>query len=318
MNLSILHSQYVLYGLLTAAVCCTPAKTGNKNKNNANSGGVNPTNGLFQGPGRVDANFSSSSNYIKVTPRPIPTSQHGQGQARNAEIWYSNNLQPLFGSQRVANVPVGSVAIKTFTGGDGREMITSMVKRQDRWDYYMGPRSQIPTTPLTSQQASGCFNCHQSQGRNSDMLTYLSRAVGTSPIYGGSNGAPVLPANYRSSNQFVKANRRTIPTTQHAKGQGTNAEVWYSSNLRSYFGRASFTGGVPDGSIAIKEFDTPDGRTITSMVKRNGRWNYYVGPANNYPAHNQLSESEATAKCSNCHQSTGRSTDSLPYLPRVQ
>lgn len=130
------------------------------------------------GPGAMDANFKISSQFVKGTQLPLPTTQHGEGKGKNAEIWYSTNIKSLFGQTSVPSVPTGTVAIKQFLTADNKTMITGMVKAGGTWQYYMGPATPFPTTPLPSSDAQMCIGCHQSTGSQTDMLPYLSKATG--------------------------------------------------------------------------------------------------------------------------------------------
>ncbi|MGE0175029.1 MAG: hypothetical protein AB7T49_19705 [Oligoflexales bacterium] len=281
---------------------------------------------VSNGPGFMDSSFVSSASFVKVTATPLATTQHGEGQGRNAEIWYSANIRPLFGTATTSGVPEGTVAIKKFLTADNQVMITGMVKKGGSWQYYMGPQSPFPTTPVSSNDAQMCIGCHQSTGALTDLLPYLPHAQATSGSQ-GSNGANdsiqpslqsgpgTLSASFKTNSQFVKVTKSPLAFTQHEGGQGKNANIWYSTNIQAVFGRSAVQ-SVPTGTVAIKEFQTPDNKTmITGMVKTSSGWQYYMGPPSPFPT-TPMPASDAQM-CVSCHQSTGQPTDLLPYLPRA-
>ncbi len=265
---------------------------------------------LGNGPGVMDPGYATSSSFLKATAQSLATTQHGEGQGKNADIWYSGNIQSLLGRSSIAPVPEGTVAIKKFLTGDNQTMITGMVKSGGSWQYFMGPENPFPTSPIPAADAQMCIGCHQSSGSQTDLLPYLPKAFVSSTTLGPGPGH--LDPNFKSNPQFIKGTSIPLATTQHGEGQGRNAEIWYSANIRTLFGQSSVP-SVPDGTVAIKQFlDGKNQSVITGMVKTSGTWQYYMGPANQFPT-SPMPSADAQM-CVGCHQSTGSQTDLLPYL----
>ncbi len=294
-----IQNSFSLIIILVTMGCSLEPSEKKKEKNpnpNPNSTFANAQQ-LGVGPGTLDPRFESNSQYIKATLSPLATTQHGEGQGRNAEIWYSSNIQSLFGQSGFGTVPEGTVAVKKFIAADNKIMVTGMVKRGSAWQYYMGPQNPFPTAPISSSEAQMCISCHQSTGAQNDLLPYLPRAQAASGFQNPSgttgtnnptlpflpNGPGTMPANFKTNSQFVKVTKTALPLTQHEGGQGKNANIWYSSNIQAVFGRSTVQ-SVSTGTVAIKEFQTPDNKTmITGMVKTSSGWQYYMGPLSPFP-----------------------------------
>ena len=316
--------KIILTALFALSSACNNGPSGEQKDPNQTGGvGGGSILRVGPGPGFFDQSFETSPTFLKVTAQPLPITQHTKGQGRNADIWYSSNIQQLFGQSSVAAVPEGTVAVKKFTSPENQIMVTAMIKKSGSWQYYMGPETQFPSVPLPAAEAlTKCAGCHQSTGSRTDMLPYLAQAVATgntaiNPNVGGASGPGFMDPNFRqNTQQFVKATATPIPTTQHGQGQGRNAEIWYSANLRSAFGQNSLP-AAGEGSVAIKQFTDPQNKTvITGMVKAGGQWQYYMGPLNQFPS-TPLPAAEAQM-CISCHQSIGSQTDFLPYISQAR
>lgn len=113
------------------------------------------------GPGAFAEDFATSAEFFTQMAGPQPSETvHGDMQ-----IWYSVNIRPQIEAGGPFSAPVGTVAIKRQTNGDGSALYNTMIRLEDRaspdgldwtWEQRDG------ALEVTASGAIGpCVDCHR-------------------------------------------------------------------------------------------------------------------------------------------------------------
>jgi hypothetical protein len=274
------------------------------------------------GPGKFSKNFRSSDEFFTRMGQLIKgKSPHGW-----VRIWYSSNIRDIIG-RPTFKVPAGTVAIKKFQTAD-KSGYAVMIKQDPGFDdkngdWYYEMRDE--TGALMQDPVPGrikeCSSCHAAAA-DKDYLAGTTFGItpedvaddtNTPTTTSGTKGPGGFKANFSQagSDFFTEFKEPVAGKSPHGK-----VRIWYSNNIKAVIESAKFT--VPEGTVAIKEFDndgTPGVDGVAVMVKKakgydpaNNDWYYEIrdqwGVVQKTPAAGK------TDMCISCH-AAANATDFL-------
>lgn len=275
-----------------------------------------------EGPGSFVKNFRSSSEFFtRMDQMQKGMSPHGW-----VRIWYSSNIKDIIG-RAAFEAPVGTVAIKKYQTEE-KSGYAVMIKKEKNFDKKNGDwhyELRDETGSLLADPAPGkieqCISCHTAAAEK-DYLAGTTFGMPPVDTATDSNIPPTTtvtkgPGSFKTDFGQVGSQFFT-ETTEFLDGKGPHGKVriWYSNNIKSVIESSKFK--VPEGTVAVKEFDNDDNHGVDGvavMVKKAAGYDtagndWYYELRDKWGAQLKSPMPGKIAECRSCH-AAANATDFL-------